>query len=177
MPEMVDRPTIRIGLGADFSTCTSAETCIIPHRGYRNNRNPRSIQRIIEICRPGGRLRRKCDKGSAIIGVVVGPTVKREMVPRSSRGGPVDRIEITIRVLLAKIGQLARVDRAKVGFSLRHLRLRLELEEVRDGDGRQDSDDRDDDHQLDQGEAFSVSLSQQAQHKGLLSGKFFICSQ
>src|SRR5659263_742113 len=44
------------------------------------------------------------------------------------------------------------VDCAEVGFGLRHLRLRLEREEVRDGNGGQDADDRDDDHQFDQGE-------------------------
>tara|TARA_B100000745_G_scaffold35642_1_gene22114 strand:+ start:8794 stop:9243 length:450 start_codon:yes stop_codon:yes gene_type:complete len=37
-----------------------------------------------------------------------------------------------------------------------HLLLDLEMQEVRDGDGRQDADDGDDDHELDQGEAVAV---------------------
>src|SRR5659263_203296 len=68
------------------------------------------------------------------------------------------------------------VDRAEVGFCLRHLRLRLELQEVRDGDGRQDADDRDDDHQFDQGEP--LLALQHAQHLCLLlygSGKSVCC--
>jgi hypothetical protein len=38
-----------------------------------------------------------------------------------------------------------------------NLASRLELDEVWDGDGGEDADDRDDDHQLDQGEAPSQS--------------------
>ena len=40
-----------------------------------------------------------------------------------------------------------------VGLRLTGLRPELEAEEVRDGDGRQDPDDGDHDHQLDEGEA------------------------
>jgi hypothetical protein len=42
------------------------------------------------------------------------------------------------------------LDRGEVGLALARLGLELELEEVRNGDGRQDSDDGDDDHQLDE---------------------------
>ncbi len=63
-----------------------------------------------------------------------------------------------------------REDPAEVRLRLGLLRLRLEPQEVRDGDGGQDADDRDDDHQFDQGEPLLAS-AQLAQHAcPLLSG-------
>src|SRR5439155_6419594 len=57
-------------------------------------------------------------------------------------------------VLLLEEGLLGGEDRLRVRLGLALLRARLELDEVRNGDGREDADDRNDDHQLDQRKAF-----------------------
>src|SRR2546422_1489796 len=49
-----------------------------------------------------------------------------------------------------------RRERAGIGLVLGNPRARLHVSVERDGDGRQDADDRDDDHQLDEGEASLV---------------------
>lgn len=49
-----------------------------------------------------------------------------------------------------------QLERVHVGLDLHVLRVVPHGDEVRDGDGRQDTDDDDDDHQLDQGEAALV---------------------
>src|SRR5512143_162582 len=71
--------------------------------------------------------------------------------------------------MFAEIRDLRREDPAEVRLRLGLLRLRLEPQEVRDGDGGQNADDRDDDHQLDQGEP--LLAAKLAQHAcPLLSG-------
>src|SRR5882724_10915230 len=57
-------------------------------------------------------------------------------------------------VLLLEERLLRREDGLEVRLRLALLRPRLELDEVRDRDRREDADDRDDDHQLDQRKAF-----------------------
>jgi hypothetical protein len=71
-------------------------------------------------------------------------------------------LEVSEVVVFAEIRDLGREDPAEVRLRLGLLRLRLEPQEVRDGDGGQDADDRDDDHQFDQGEP--LLALQHAQH-------------
>src|SRR6202171_3073701 len=61
-------------------------------------------------------------------------------------------------VLLLHVRLLGGERGLEVRLRLALLRPRLELDEVRDGDGREDADDRHDDHQLDQGKALAQSL-------------------
>jgi hypothetical protein len=54
---------------------------------------------------------------------------------------------------LRVVGLLGSADRGEVGLALARLRLQLEAKEVRNRDRRENSDDGDDDHQLDEREA------------------------
>jgi len=61
-----------------------------------------------------------------------------------------------VEVPFGEVRNLGAANGAKVRLGLGGLGLETELQEVRDGDGRQDADDGNDDHQLDEGEAFPV---------------------
>ncbi len=65
--------------------------------------------------------------------------------------------QLVVAVLLLVVRLLGREERLQVALGLGLLRPRLEADEVRDGDGRQDADDRDDDHELDQREALVLA--------------------
>src|SRR5207237_5357183 len=87
---------------------------------------------------------------SAPIGVAVGGSRQRVSY----------LLEVSIVVSLAKIRGLGDKDPAEVGFCLRLARFRLVLQEVRNGDRRQNPDNGHHDHQFDEGEAFLITKLQ-----------------
>lgn len=63
---------------------------------------------------------------------------------------------VGVDAVLVVVPLLGDLDRRDVDLGLHSARAHLGALEVRDGDGRQDADDGNDDHELDQGEAFTV---------------------
>ena len=61
---------------------------------------------------------------------------------------------ISVRIGIRRIGSQDRTEHVHVGLGGTEDGLVLQVEEVGDGDSRQDTDDRHNDHQLDQGETF-----------------------